>query len=43
MNKRKFGTGRGFTARGKGVSSRSPPPEKRSKRDNTGSTSQGEL
>ena len=43
MNKRKFGTGRGFPPRGKGLSSRSPPPEKRSRRDNTGNASQGEF
>ena len=43
MNKRKFGAGRGFPPRGKGLSSRSPPPDKRSKRDNAGDAIQGEL
>ena len=42
MNKRKFGAGRGFSVRGKGPVSRSPP-EKRSRRDNIGNSSQGNI
>ena len=42
MNKRKFGAGRGFSVRGKGPASRSPP-EKRSRRDNVGNSSQGNV